>query len=133
MQTATIERRKLRTSNSNRALGFLFTAVAESYTLSLVALADARGLLLVHWGDAQQADVLAAYGPLLVRTVDPASRAHILDTLAATVPSATPARLSVRRVACHGEDLYLCVVGEPGAAKDVALNRAISGTRRILA
>ena len=133
MQTVSFDRRKLRTTNSNRAMQLLFSSTAGRYGLEMVALADSRGLLLVNWGDPQACDVLAAYGPLLVRTVDASERAQIFSTLSMLVPSATPGRLSVRRVSTHGEDLYLCVVGGTGATKDVALGSAASGARRILA
>lgn len=133
MQTAPMfERRKLRSNQANRAIGFLFQAVAESHEVSHVALADSRGLLLVNQGDEQACDVLAAYGPLLFKTIDPITRQHILQTLTASIPGASADRLSLRRFSAHGEDLYLCVIGEPGAAKDVALNRAVTGARRIL-
>ena len=58
MQTVNYERRKLRSNQANRAIGFLFQTVADSHDISHVALADSRGLLLVHWGEAQQCDVL---------------------------------------------------------------------------
>ena len=133
MQTVPYERRKLRSNQANRALGFLFQSVADTHDVSHVALADNRGLLLVHWGDARACDVLAAYGPLLFKTIDPISREHILETLEATIGEAHRDRISIRRFKAHGEDLYLCILGEPGAAKDVALNRVVSGARRILA
>ncbi|MFT6400230.1 MAG: hypothetical protein ACJAYU_005000 [Bradymonadia bacterium] len=132
MQTVPYERRKLRSNQANRALGFLFESVADTHDVTHVALADNRGLLLVHWGEARSCDVLAAYGPLLFKTIDPISRSHILDTLASTIQGADSDRISIRRFKAHGEELYLCVLGEPGAAKDVALNRVIGGARRIL-
>lgn len=133
MQTdPTFERRKVRSNKPSRAISFLFEAVATSHDVTHVALADSRGLLLVARGETQACDVLAAYGPLLFKTIDPITRQHILDTLTASIPGATPDRLSLRRFTTHGEDLYLCVLGAPGAAKDVALNRAVSGARRIL-
>lgn len=135
MQTQTeptLERRKLRSNQASRAIGYLFQAVADSHQVEHVALADSRGLLLVNWGDAQVCDVLAAYGPLLFKTVDPLTRQRILDTLVCSVDGATPDRISLRRFSANGEDLYLCVLGAPGAAKDVALNRAVTGARRIL-
>ena len=133
MQTVPYERRKLRSSQANRALGFLFQSVADSHDVSHVALADNRGLLLVHWGESRACDVLAAYGPLLFKTLDPISREHILATLEATITDAERDRISIRRFKAHGEDLYLCILGEQGATKDVALNRVVSGARRILA
>ena len=132
MQTQNFERRKLRSTQPNRALGFLFEAVADSHDVTHVALADSRGLLLVSWGNDAECDVLAAYGPLLFKTIDPITRQHILETLAASIPRATADRLSLRRFSAHGETLFLCILGEPGAAKDVALNRAATGARRIL-
>ena len=132
MQTVPYERRKLRSNQANRALSFLFQSVADSHDVTHVALADNRGLLLVNWGDAHSCDVLAAYGPLLCKTIDPISREHILETLEATISEANRNRISIRRFKAHGEDLYLCILGEPGAAKDVALNRVVCGARRIL-
>lgn len=133
MQIQNFERRKLRSNQPNRAITFLFRAVADSHDVSHVALADSRGLLLVSHGDPAACDVLAAYGPLLFKTVDPITREHILTTLAQTIEGARPENLSVRRFMVDGEPLFLCILGEPGAAKDVALNRAVSGSRRILA
>lgn len=126
------ERRKLRSDQTNRAIGLLFEAVADALHVSQVALADSRGLRLVHCGDEDVCDVLAAYGPLLFKSIDPTTRRRVLDTLLASVEGATPDGVSVRRFSAHDEDLYLCVLGRPGATKEVALNRAIAGARRIL-
>ncbi len=133
MHTQSYERRKLRSNQANRAITFLFRAVADSHDVTHVALADSRGLLLVSWGSQAECDVLAAYGPLLFKTVDPISRNHILETLSDSITGARADRLSLRRFVVDDEPLYLCVLGEPGAAKDVALNRAVNGSRRILA
>lgn len=133
MQTHAIERRKLRSNHPNRAVGFLFEAVADRHDVTHVALADESGLLLVNSGDEHECDVLAAFGPLLFKTLDPIGRQHIVSALAETIPTATVERLSLRRFDVDGETFFLCVLGAPGAAKDVALNHAVTGARRILA
>lgn len=130
--TPGFERRKLRATSMGQSLELLFSAVAEAHGVKHVALADARGLPLAHHGDPDHCEILAAYGPLLYRTLDAPSRRRVLESLLGCIPNADPETISVRRIDQFDEELYLCVLGERGAGKDVALNRAIAGARRIL-
>lgn len=127
------ERRKVRSSNPNRAMTHLFDAIARDAEVQHMALADQRGLLLVHSGEEGTCDVLAAYAPLLSKTVDPSSREVLLDTMSGYLATARPERIAVRRFDHGGEPLFLCALGEQDARKDVAVCRAVSGARRILA
>ena len=134
MQAVTYERRRVRSTNPNQAMGHLFATIARDNAVEHLALADQRGLLLVHSGQQETCDVLAAYAPLLSKTVDPSSREVLLDTMTGYLAEARPERIAVRRFDHGGEPLFLCaLITSTSAAKDVAVCRAVSGARRILA
>ncbi|MFT4704801.1 MAG: hypothetical protein ACI81R_002509 [Bradymonadia bacterium] len=133
MNAVNFERRKVRSVNPNRAISYLFRSIARDADVGHMALADKRGLLLVHAGEEETCDVLAAYAPLLSQTVDPESRDTLLGTMTSYLSEASPEKISVRRFEYAGEALFLCALGKIGAGKDVAVCRAISGARRILA
>lgn len=127
------ERRRVRSTNASRAMNYLFEAITDTTEISDLALADSRGLLLVHSGSEPACDVLAAYAPLLTKTLDSDARHQLLGTMASYVNDASPDRITVRRFAHHGEELYVCALGGETVSKDVAVCRAIRGARRILA
>lgn len=128
-----VERRRVRSANTNRAMNYLFEAITDSTDVSHIALADSRGLLLVHSGAEPACDVLAAYAPLLTQTADTDAREQLLGTMSAYVTEAAPERITVRRFAHKGEEMYVCALGGETVSKDVAVCRAIRGARRILA
>jgi len=133
MESVTFERRRLRSPNLARAMELLLAAVGEAFNLSHAVVADHSGLMQASWGDPDDGHALAAYAPMLHRTMDPLIRERIIETLAQYIPRADSSRIAIRHFTCGGESLYVCVLGDPGASKDVALCRALSGARRILA
>jgi hypothetical protein len=132
MQVEVLERRKLRSNQSRQAAKLLIESLADSHALRLLTLADASGLPLSVAGSAVEAEVLAAYAPLLSRTLDAISRESIVDNLCAQIDGITWEQISVRSFDINGDLFYLIAVGAPGATKDIALYRAITGCRRIL-
>lgn len=132
MQAVPFERRRLRSAHLSQALELYLRAVGRSFHLSHVLVADHSGLLQANAGDHDECYALAAYAPMLDRAIDPATRARILETLVQYVPGAQPHRISLRRFDVFGETLYVCVIGDGGAGKEVALSRAVTGSRRIL-
>ena len=52
---------------------------------------------------------------------------HQLGTMASYVHDASPERITVRRFAHHGEELYVCALGGETVSKDVVCSRAIRG------
>lgn len=132
MRTEVEERRKVRSSQARTAAAHLLERIAATHALASLALCDEQGLVVVATGDAELAEVLAAYAPLLTRTLDAVSRARLLDSVGEQLPMLQLDRVSVRPFTLEEEQLYVVAVGDLGAGKDVAVCRALTGCIRIL-
>lgn len=132
MQTQVEERRKARSSQARTAASLLLERIAATHALTSLALCDEQGLVVVATGNTEMAEVLAAYAPLMTRTLDAISRARLLDSIGDHMPSLQLDRVSVRPFTLEEEQLFVVAVGDLGAGKDVAVCRALTGCIRIL-
>ena len=126
------ERRVRRSAQTLTALTLQLEYVYEKEGLRAFALGDENGMIVASAGDPQEAEILAAYAPLLSRSVDHTYRQQILSRVEGHLPQITPETLHVRAFEADGETLYLTLVGRPEAYHRVGLFRAITGVRRIL-
>ena len=127
------DRRLRRSEYATRALGLLFSSIADSSVLTHLVLADSQGVLHGHSGDETSCDILAAYVPLLFKAVDVETRGQIQATLDRSLSGDGPRRVSLRRFWVEGEAYFLCALGAPASMRGEAVSRALSGARRILA
>ena len=131
MQTK-FERRKQRSEQLRRAIRYQFRQVVKEYNIKHFTLADQRGLLVASADDSTRCEVLAAYAPLFTRIADSTSRENMMRSLSHFAPEVKVHEITVLAFQAAGEPLFLCAVGESGAARDAGIYRAISGIRRIL-
>jgi hypothetical protein len=75
MRTEVEERRRVRSSQARTAASHLLERIAATHTLASLALCDEQGLVVVATGNTEMAEVLAAYAPLLTRTLPGARQA----------------------------------------------------------
>ncbi len=132
MRTEVEERRRVRSSQARTAASHLLERIAAAHALASLALCDEQGLVVVSAGDGEMAEVLAAYAPLLARTLDAVSRGRLLDSVSDQLPNLQVERVSVRPFTLEEEQLFVVAVGDLGAGKDVAVCRALTGCIRIL-
>jgi hypothetical protein len=130
---APFERRRRRSVNLVRALELFLEKLAADFNASHVVIADASGLVQARTGAQEECYAIAAYAPLIGRTLDVSARDRLIESLSQYVDSARASNTAVRAFEVHGATLVACVVGRDGAQKDVAIARALSGARRILA
>jgi hypothetical protein len=116
------ERRVRRSSSRDLALGFQLEHVRDRARLEALVLADEDGLVVANAGDAAVCREVAAYAPLLARS--------ILGV--ALPPLLRGAEVAIRVVEVHGQPLYLASVGG-GVARDALLAHSARGVHRILA
>ncbi len=128
-----MSRRRRRSPNLLRALELYLEKLAADFDASHVVIADSSGLVQARNGDSEECYAIAAYAPLIGRTLDAAARERLIESLSQYVATARPANTAVRTFDVHGATLVACVVGRDGAQKDVAIARALAGARRILA
>lgn len=96
MRTEVEERRRVRSSQARTAASHLLERIAAAHALASLALCDEQGLVVVSAGDGEMAEVLAAYAPLLARTLDAVSRGRLLDSVSDQLPNLQVERVSVR-------------------------------------
>ncbi len=125
------ERRRRRSSNTYEAIKLQLEYIFEKEDLRSFVLGDSRGLMLAHAGHLQEAEVLAAYAPLLARSADRVRRQKIYGKLRKFVPDATSESVYIRTFNIDGEVLHLCILGH-GGVKHNDLYRATTGIRRII-
>jgi hypothetical protein len=126
------ERRRRRSSSTYEAIRFQLEHLYHQYGLRNFTLGDSRGLVLAHAGHPQEADVIAAYAPILASCVDKQRQHDIIEKIQRFIPDAAPQTVQVRSFEVDGETLHLTVVAETDG-KHADLYRAVSGIRRILA
>ncbi len=125
------ERRRRRSGNTYEAIRLQLEHIFERRGLRCFTLGDDRGLTLAHAGHGQEAEVMAAYAPLLATTTNRERRMEIFNRIRSFVPDASESTVAIRTFHVDGEVLHLCVLGEAGV-QHTDLYRAISGVRRIL-
>lgn len=125
------ERRRRRSKSTYEAIRFQLEHLYEQYNLRSFALGDSRGLVLAHAGHAQEADVLAAFAPIIAGCVDSGRRNEIIGKVRRFIPDASDETVKVRSFDIDGETLHLTVVADVGG-KPADLYRAVTGVRRIL-
>ena len=130
---ASFERRRRRSVNLVRALELFLDKLAADFDASHVVIADSSGLVQARTGAQEECYAVAAYAPLIGRTLDVAARDRLIESLSQYVDTARTSNTAVRAFEVHGATLVACVIGRDGAKKDVAIARALSGARRILA
>ena len=124
-------RRRRRSDQPLQALTYQLEHIFERENLHNFTLGDARGLVIAQAGDIHESNVLAAYAPMLARSVAGRYRRQVLSRIGSVIPTITVDSIHVRRFKMEGQQLYLTLVGRPGVYRDVSLYRAITGVRRI--
>ena len=125
------ERRRQRSENTYEAIKFQLEFIHESQALRNIVVADSRGLLIACAGDTEDANVLAAYAPLMARTIEKTRYLDIMERVKGFIPELREERAAFRTFNIDGEDLFICLVGKAGVMRHADLYRAVSGIRRI--
>lgn len=126
------ERRQRRSPQTLTALTYQLQHIFEREGLRNFTLGDSKGLIIARAGDDIESEVLAAYAPLLAKSVDRRFRQQVLSRIEHMVPDINPESVHIRQFSVDGESLFLTLCGKPGVYRDVGLYRAITGVRRIL-
>lgn len=126
------ERRSRRSKETLTSLTYQLEHLLMHEDLRNLALGDSSGQLIAQAGDLLESEVLAAYSPLMSRSVNQRYRQQIFQRMEPLLPGVAPDSVYVRQFEVDGEVLYLAFCGDPGVARDVSLYRAITGVRRIL-
>ena len=127
------ERRRRRSNKPLQALTYQLEHIFERNELHNFTLGDCRGLMIAQAGDIHESEILAAYAPMLARTVDRRYRRQVLSHINSVIPTITVDSIYVRRFRLDHQAFYLTLVGRPDVYRHLSLYRAISGVRRILA
>ena len=127
-----LERRRRRSNNSFEAIRLQLEHLHERLDLDALVLGDSNGLLLAGAGDRLDAEVLAAYAPLLSNRTERSRRREVLDTIRRMAPALGGREIAVRSFCVDGQHLLLGIVGDGNAQLHAALYRALTGVRRIL-
>ncbi len=126
------ERRKRRSANIYEAIKFQLEGIFSSQKLRNLTIGDSRGLLVAHAGVEEEAQVLAAYAPLISRVKEKESYHQVMDELQTFIPNAASDTTAVRSFVVDGEQMFITLVGKPGELEHADLYQAVSGIKRIL-
>lgn len=126
------DRRRRRSRQTLLALTYQLEHIYEREDLHNFTLGDDRGQMIAQAGDRHESQVLAAYAPVLARSVATRYRRQVLSRLNTLIPTITADSLHVRQFEIGGEQRFLTLAGRPGVYRDVSFYRAITGVRRIL-
>lgn len=126
------ERRRKRSGQTLEALTYQLEHIFQKESLHNFTLGDPRGLVIAQAGNCHESEVLAAYAPMLARSLNERYRQQVMSRMNSVMPTTTLDSIHVRRFEVEGQTLYLTLVGRPGVYRDVGLYRAITGVRRIL-
>ena len=121
---ANTERRNRRSGNTSEALHLQLDACREDSKLEAIVLSDEDGLCLAAAGDQDTCDELAANLPFV------GSKAPNFEGVLFSPTKAW--KVGVKRFEVMGTELYLCVAGGRGSARDKELMRSLGGVARIL-
>ena len=116
------ERRVKRSQNRDVALGYQLENVLERGRMEALVLADDQGLALATAGAPTVCRELAAFAPLIYKSILGMQMPPMLRG----------AEVAVRLAHVYGESLYMASVGG-GVARDALLAHSIRGVKRILA
>lgn len=128
----TIERRRRRSDQTLTALTYQLEHIFKNEGLRNFTLANMSGLVVASAGDPLESEVLAAYAPLLARSVERRFRHQVIARIQKLIPDMSAESLHIRQFTVDGEPLFLTLAGKPGVYRDVGLYRAVTGVRRIL-
>lgn len=128
----TPERRKRRSNNTYEAIKFQLERIFDAEELRNLTIGDSRGLVLAYAGHIEEAQVLAAYAPLISQINNKENYESVIDRVRAFIPDAARDTMSFRAFEIDGEELFITIVGAPGKMNHADLYRAVSGVRRIL-
>ncbi len=127
----TAERRVERSKYPATALQMQLSHCVNLFGVQAMTIADERGLLLASSDQTHLGEVLAAYAPLIYGKRD-AIRSRVIESFRRSLPTNVSDRVSVQSIEVAGDRLFVCVLGERGVRKDLAVRRATKGTQRIL-
>ena len=121
---ANSERRTRRSRNTSEALLLQLEACRTDSNLEAIVLSDEDGLCLAAAGDQDTCDEIAANLPFV------GSKAPEFEGVLFAPSKAW--KVGVKRFEVLGSELYLCVAGGRGDARDRELCRSLGGVSRIL-
>lgn len=125
------ERRRRRTDIPELAMGYQLDEVARDFHLDCCLIVDDAGRVLATSPEASTPFMqsLAALLPAMATIKE--SRAAHLDQLRKRRPSLDDDELTTCAFRAGGRRLYIAAVGSEAVMNEVAIFRAIIGTRRI--
>lgn len=126
------ERRRQRSTNVYEAIKFQLEEIYSKKQLRNLTIGDSRGLLLAYAGHIEEAQVLAAFAPLISRVDNKNNYHEVMDRVRGFIPDAASDTTSVRSFVVDGEELFITLVGAPGKLQHNDLYHAVSGVKRIL-
>ena len=126
------ERRTRRSKQTLTALTYQLEHILIHEELRNIVLGDSSGQTIAGAGDHFESEVLAAYAPMLSKSVNQRFRQQIFTRMEPLMPGTTLENIYVRQFEVDGETLFLTLSADPGVYRDVGLYRAITGIRRIL-
>ncbi len=126
------ERRRQRSNNVYEAIKFQLEEIYSTKELRNLTIGDSRGLLVAYAGHIEEAQVLAAYAPLISRAEEKENYEEIMLRVRGFIPDAAKDTLSTRAFVIDGEEMFITIVGQPGKIEHNDLYRAVSGIKRIL-
>ncbi|MBA2661987.1 MAG: hypothetical protein H0U74_06800 [Bradymonadaceae bacterium] len=116
-----------RSEETLTAIRYQLEWVQENFSIELIVLADAAGLVLTHAGDADHAEMLAACAEQL----NDDKEGPMFSVVEESIPGLTHERLFVGPLEIDGIPLYLCAVATPSDEAHAGMARALGGIRRI--
>ncbi|GEM_PF-1407859 len=125
------ERRCRRSASTYEAIFYQLEHVLRLHGLRNFTLSDANGLVLAQAGWDEESQTLAAYAPVLAKCTDRIRRDEVLEEMNTLLELEGEDSVQARSFFVDGERLFLCLIGESGAALDACLYRALTGIRRI--
>lgn len=120
------DQRRRRSEETVTAIRFQLEYVHEHFGIELIIFADDAGLALAYAGDADAAELVAAFAQG-VNAGDEQAFAVISDV----VPGASKERLQVQELDIDGMAMYLIAFADPEETTRAGFTRAAAGVERI--
>ena len=132
LQTIQNERRQRRSNSPLLAIGYQLDQVVEDFHLDCVLIVDESGAIQAASPDAPCEFQVALQSLLPSLATLPEARSIHLNRLRQLRPDLNEDNLSTCVFRAGGRRLYIGAVGPEAVMNEVAIFRAITGTRRIL-
>lgn len=118
------DRRKRRSNNTTRALGYQLDTCRRASMLEGIVVSDENGLCLAKSGNTDACDEVAARLPMMGRKVR--------DFAGVMYSAERGYKVRMRRFHVGQGELYVCAIGGRSDQRDRQVMHSISGVSRIL-